>query len=428
MSSGITNAQYEAIINTKWTSKPANTETVIVSSGGKVPVIQQDVFITDRNGTIVSGNPSDANLYSNLLNFAWKLWIIPEIKRRKAEKLVIPHPLNKIFVLFDAKNDKYPTIKLNDEYELSGSVRRKNGVNLSEGDPITFDLIADFGPIIPPSIGGKPIAFFWFQRIDNQVSVYLDFRPNNENFKLSEWENEGEWLANAYVETLLTRQFGHLALVIPQLSRYDIPLTIGLKPGKMEKICAIIENGIENDEFNEKLSRILTRNEVESLIDNWLTLDSFDKIAGILKDVSKSFRYGIYGGVITLLMSQIEGIITDELVSKNEGLRDNGKTKFWDTRIEDFEKIVRKEQIGPLTTRILDGVIHFLNESNLYESRPWISANENLNRHASLHGMDSSFNTRANAIRMILLFDAFYWIFLALSDSRRENNDTDYVN
>lgn len=427
MSSDVIKAQYEAIINTKWMSKPTNTEAVIFSSGERVPVIQQGVFITDKNGKIVSNRPVDAQLFSNMLNSAWELWVVPEVERRKTDNLIIPYPLKTIFVLFDAKSEKHPTIKLNDEYNLIGHTRIKNGIALSRGDPITFDLIADFGQIIPPSIDGKPIAFFWLQCIGNQISVYFDLRPNDKKFDVCDWDNEGKWLADAYVETLLTRQFGHLALIIPQLSMYDIPLTIGLKPAKMENICAIIEAGIENDEFNEKLSRILTRNEVESLVDNWLTLDSFEKIAGILRDVSKSFRYGIYGGVITLLMSQVEGIITDELVSKNKGLRDNGKTKIWNARIKEFEEIVREEQIGPLTTRILDGVIHFLNESNLYESRAWISANESLNRHASLHGMDSSFNTRANAIRMILLFDAFYWIFLALSDSRREN-DVDNIN
>ena len=188
-------------------------------------------------------------------------------------------------------------------------------------------------------------------------------------------------------------------------------------------MCNIVEKGIEKEELDKKLSRSITRSEVEYLVDNWLTLDLFAKRANILKEVSKSFKNGIYGSVILLLMSQVEGIITEELVSCGKGLKENGEAKYWTIRIEEFFEIVKKEEIGPLTSRILNGTLHFLKESNLYSKFTWGSTNNNrVNRHASMHGKDVFFNTRANAIRMILLFDALYWIFLAISISRKGIN------
>jgi len=45
---------------------------------------------------------------------------------------------------------------------------------------------------------------------------------------------------------------------------------------------------------------------------------------------------------------------------------------------------------------------------------------QQVNRHATIHSKDTTFNTRANAIRMILLFDALFWRFHAISESKKE--------
>lgn len=410
---------YEAIIKMKWAPSSGEIKMKPIPAGTEVSVFQRGVLVTDQKGMLLIRKPEDTQIFSNLLNHAWEIWIIPELKRRKEAKIPAPFPLKKFIVLFDTEKGKAPTIKFDDEYEFKASVRVKNGLN--KGDPITFDQIVDFGPIEPPSRNGTPIAFFRFRLDGRQISVYFDFRPNDQKFNVDEWEDEGKWLAEAYLETVLSEQFGHLALIIPQLSKNDIPFTIGIKAEKMEILCNIVETDIEKEDLDKKLSRSITRSEIEYLVDNWLTLDLFEKRVGILKEVSKSFKNGIYGSVILLLMSQVEGIITEELVSCGKGLKNNGEAESWKNRIDEFYEIVKKEEIGPLTMRILDGTRHFLKESNLYSKFTWNSTDNNrVNRHASMHGKDASFNTRANAIRMVLLFDALYWIFSAISFSREE--------
>jgi len=411
----------------KWAPESGGIKMEPIPAGTEVSVFQRGVLVTDKKGMLLIRKPEDTQIFSNLLNHAWAIWIIPELKRRKEAKIPAPFPLKKFIVLFDPVKGKAPTIKFNDEYEFMASARVKRGLKINKGDPITFDQIVDFGPIEPPSRNGKPIAFFRFRLDGRQISVYFDFRPNDQKFNVDEWEDEGKWLAEAYLETVLSGQFGHLALIIPQLSKNDIPFTIGIKAERMKILCNIVETEIEKDDLDKKLSRSITRSEVEYLVDNWLTLDLFEKRVGILKEVSKSFKNGTYGSVILLLMSQVEGIVTEKLVSCGKGLKSNGKAKPWDTRINEFYEIVKKEEIGPLTMRILDGTQHFLKKSNLYSGFTWSSTDNNrVNRNTSMHGKDTSFNTRANAIRMILLFDALYWIFLAISIYRKEKNDKTY--
>ena len=70
---------------------------------------------------------------------------------------------------------------------------------------------------------------------------------------------------------------------------------------------------------------------------------------------------------------------------------------------------------------MLDYTSYFLTTSNLYKKFTWDSnIEQQVNRHAAIHGKDTTFNTRANAIRMILLFDALFWIFHAISESKKE--------
>jgi hypothetical protein len=406
---------YEAIIKTKWTPESGELKMELIPAGTEVSVVKRGVLVTDNKGMLLIRKPEDAQIFSNLLNHVWEIWVIPELKRREEAKIPAPYPLKKFIVLFDTEKGKVPTIKFNDEYEFKVHIRIKRGLKINKGDPITFDQIVDFEPIEPPSRNSKPIAFFIFHIDGRQISVYFDFRPNNQKFNVDEWKDEGKWLSEAYLETILARQFGHLSLIIPRLSKYDIPFTIGIKSKKMEGFCNIVEKSFKKEEVDEKISHSITRTEVEYLVNSWMTLDLFATRAGILKEVSKSFKNGIYGGVILLLMSQVE-------VSRGKGLRENGEAKRWTTRIKEFDEIVKKEEIGPLTSRILDGTLHFLDHSNLYKRFTWNSTNINrVNRHASMHGKDVSFNTRANAIRMILLFDALYWIFLAIS-CKEENN------
>jgi len=186
---------YEAIIKTKWTPESGELKMEPIPAGTEVSVVQMGVLVTNDKGMLLIRQPEDAQIFSNLLNHAWEIWVIPELKRREEAKIPAPYPLKKFIVLFDTKKGKAPTIKFNDEYEFKASFRLKRGLKINKGDPITFDEIVDFGQIEPPSRNNKPISFFIFRLDGRQISVYFDFRPNDQKFNVDEWNDEGKWLA-----------------------------------------------------------------------------------------------------------------------------------------------------------------------------------------------------------------------------------------
>lgn len=411
---------YDIITNMKWTPSCGEVNLNHFKLGSKVTVVTRGTFITDNQGSLISNSPEETQTFCNLLNHMWEKIVTPEVKKRKESGLPIPFPLESVTVLFDLKNNN-KIFKYNEECGLRGQMRLRPNISIKDGENICFDKICDIDKVEPPILYNRPVAFLMYTQSGKQISLYGDFRPNDPNFCEDEWKDEEIWLADALLETWLARSFGHLSLLIPQLRRYDVPFTIGLKSENIKKMCEIIKDAKTSDEFDKRLSKVLTIKEAGSLIDNWLTLKAFQMRKEILLDVFKCFRCGIHSGVITILMSQVEGIITGELISKQKGIDKSGNPKHWrPDLINDFKDLVVSEDVGRLTLRILDGLITFLQNSNLYKRFSWTEENTGINRHASLHGKDFSFNTRANSVRMILLFDALYWIFLALQTSRSQ--------
>lgn len=412
---------YDFLSNFKWLPSCGEVNLDPYPSGSKVEVITRGIFVTDNEGNLINNSPEETQVICNLLNDVGNLYVFTDIRKRKESGLPIHFPILSFTVLFDHENNNNIIVKYNEECRLSVLMKVRPYTSIKAGGAVSFNQICDIVKVEPPVLDNRPVAFFIYKQYGKQISIYCDFRPNDPNFCDDNWKGEEIWLADAYLETILAGSFGHLSRIIPQLRIYDIPFTIGPTSENIKKMCEIIYDAKNTDDVDNRLAKILTIKDIGSIVDNWLNLKAFQKRKEILLDVFKCFKRGIHSGVITILMSQVEGIITEELISKHEGIDKSGNPKHWRPyRINDFKDLVISEDVGRLTLRILDGLITFLQDSNLYKRFNWTDENTGINRHASLHGKDFSFNTRANSVRMILLFDALYWIFLALQTSRSQ--------
>jgi|GEM_PF-4547023 len=408
---------YDSLINMKWFPSCGEVKFNPIPPGTKVKVITEGIIVTDSEGYLIQDSPEETQTICNTITDVWEHIIVPDLKRRKKSGLPIPFPVLSFTVLFDRINNKN-IILYNEECSLKTQMMLRPYTSIEAGTGVYFDHICDINKVEPPILDNRPVAFFMYSLSGKQTSIYFDFRPNDPNYCDNEWKEEELWLANAVLETILASSFGHLSLLIPKLKTYDIPFTIGPKSENIKKICEIVDKAKNVDDADTILSNILTFEDVSLLVNNWVSLESFQKRKEILLDALKCFKFGIHSGVITILMPQVEGIITEELISINKGIKKNNRTHNWETRVNDFENLVISKNVGQLTLRILDGLVSFLKDSNLYQNFTWTEEDTGINRNATLHGKDCSFNTCANSIRMILLFDSIYWVFLALKTAR----------
>ncbi|AKB59210.1 hypothetical protein [Methanosarcina barkeri] len=403
---------YDFLINMKWLPSCGEVKLNPYPQGAKVNVITKGIIVTDTEGHLINHSPELTQTVCNFIYNVWENRVVPDLKIKKESGIPVPFPILSFTVLFDRINKKN-IVLYNNECAFNSLALIRPFTHIEKGQDIKFDHICDIKKIKPPLIDNHPVAFFMYKQYGKQVSIYFDFTPNNPNFSESGWEEEEVWLANAYLETILASSFGHLSILIPKLRTYDIPFTIGPKSEKIKKICEIVGKAKNIDDADTMLSNILTFDDVSLLEKNWINLKSFQKRKELLQDAFKCFKYGIHSGVVTILMPQVEGIITEELYSSR-----NKVPYKWESRVYEFENLIKSEKVGPLTLKILDSLVSFLKDSNLYKKFKWTKEDMSINRNATLHGRDCSFDTCANSIRMILLLDSIYWIFCTLENAR----------
>lgn len=408
---------YDFLINMKWFPNCGEIKLNPYPVGAKVNVITKGFIVTDTEGHLINDSPELTQTVCNLISNVWESIVVPDLKLKKESGMPIPFPILSFTVLFDRINKKN-IVLYNDECAFGYLALLRPFTHIEKGQEIKFDHICDIKQIKPPLIDNHPVAFFMYKQFGKQVSIYFDFTPNDQNFNENEWKEKEEevWLANAYLETILASSFGHLSLLIPKLRKYDIPFTIGPASEKIKEVCEIVEKAKNIDDADTMLSNILTFEDVSLFEKNWINLKSFQRRKELLQDAFKCFKHGIHSGVVTILMPQVEGIITEELYNSR-----NKASYRWGPRVNEFENLIESENVGPLTLKILDSLVSFLNDSNLYKNFKWTKEDTGINRNATLHGKDCSFNTCANSIRVILLLDSIYWIFCALEDARSDH-------
>jgi hypothetical protein len=413
---------FDSLCGLRWQPQNGEIQLETIPPGTKIHVVQRGVFITDDQGKLITRNEKDIQVFSNLINHIWELYIIPELNKRKELAQSPPIPLSKVMVLF-TQTGNMPIVIFNNEYGLKARVIKRRGIGFNAGDLVGLNQIVDIEYVEPPKENGIPKAFIIINFDGAQISLFADFRPNNLGFTMDDWRDEGEWLADAYVEKILAKQFGHLAIVIPEVTTMGIPFTIGLRPDKMRLLIDAVRDGTKQEKIDVAVENIC-RDEMESIIESWMNLVEFSDRFPLLKETLIAWKNKLYGAVVVLLMSQIEGILTELLVKNKKGLNKIGQAVEWKVRLKEFNNLMISCGIGPMRRRMLRGVVYFLDKSTLYDGFSWNSTTGRVNRHACLHGKDCSYNTPANAIRMILLFDAIHWILYTNSISKKQKDNT----
>ncbi|KAF6576872.1 hypothetical protein JDW19_00735 [Paenibacillus polymyxa] len=156
-----------------------------------------------------------------------------------------------------------------------------------------------------------------------------------------------------------------------------------------------IANGEE--EMEEKIYQLILNNYVDSKIksyyENWKTIGWLKKRIAILDESITNYLEGRYHSAISTLLPQIEGIIIERgnvtgYVSQKE-LKRLGEEVLKDTGSFSLDDAVKLFYI--------DCVLDSFKHGQIIKSP--------LSRHAILHGADTKYGYKLNALRCILFFD-----------------------
>jgi hypothetical protein len=283
--------------------------------------------------------------------------------------------------------------------------------DIENGDPISIDDMLDLESIDPPTLDGQPCSYVELLFKGEQVSVCFDFRPSHEENGIDEWGQEDKnYYSWVVALNWVSRFYGHPPLVIPKLREFDIPLPVKCEQNTMAELIDTVEQDPNREEVDEKIAESFSDDDWEELLEYFDYSDSWRKRLRIFEDALACYRAGAYGGTVTQLMPQVEGVIMDSLIQRDLGLKSNGQSKSWSTVVKLLSEIFEDKDFGPFRSLAAEASQVFLKESDLYSGFSWKSGSEELDRHASLHGHNLEYNTKANADRLWMLHDALFWL------------------
>lgn len=176
-----------------------------------------------------------------------------------------------------------------------------------------------------------------------------------------------------------------------------------------------LENGIE--EIEDKVSEIIINNFSDEIIasyyKNWLEIEWLRPRFGILHESMLSYFDGRFFSAVSTLLPQIEGIIVDRgstigYVSQRE-VRRIGESLL--------------DESGDFS--LDDAVRMFYVECVLDSFQHGQSIRSPLSRHAILHGADTRYGTKLNALRCILFFD--YLVSKLITDTSTHTAEEEVV-
>lgn len=132
----------------------------------------------------------DAKATSNLLSQIMKLWIEPEISRRK-QTGTLPENFGINRCLIRLPLDKNPIIEFNEDAGLIVIAKVARGTVKERGDPIFIDEIEEVADICPPEVNGKRVPFIYLRFVRNECKIFFDLNPSLPGGVIT--EKEGEW-------------------------------------------------------------------------------------------------------------------------------------------------------------------------------------------------------------------------------------------
>jgi hypothetical protein len=224
----------------------------------------------------------------NLFNQVNKLWIDPEILRRKQANS-LPEGFKIRQCLIKLPKDQPPIIEFNNEIKWLGHLKMVPGIPLNPGQAIYLHEVEQIAAVSLPEIDGKLVAFVYFFFNGLGYQIIFDFLPNAPDESLSENEkNEGELSISLAIAESLQASLVERTIHIhnsnqQQLQKIGLWAAPALLPYPLSKIIKQLdENDIEG--AHRTLIEYCTSQYIERLSKKWWTIDQFNKRKNLIQD------------------------------------------------------------------------------------------------------------------------------------------------
>lgn len=276
----------------------------------------------------------------NFFDQATKLWVQPELERRRQAGTISPD-FRVSRCLIRLPTDKPPIVEFNEEVHWLTEVERADSVPLEAGDAIYVHQVRRISAVAPPEVDGKRVAFVYIFHSGRSLNSIFDFSPNHPDLNASQVEPKDWELGRAIADHLEARLNQYIVAIsanwkahLRALGLWSCPALI---PYPLNKILNCVERG-DAAAGRELLIEHCRGEFLPKLSLRWWGVKPFEMRRGLLTDALDAHLAGRYGLSIYALLPQVEGIVTDwlhsVLPSANVNFRQDSKTKQFLDQLE----------------------------------------------------------------------------------------------
>lgn len=353
----------------------------------------------------------------NLFNQVMKLWIEPEIRRRRQTD-GIPEDFKIFRCLIKLPRDRPPIVEFNDEIGWVASVKIAPGTSFEKGQHVFLHEVQEIAAVSPPEIDGQRVAFiylFWTGR-NREYEIIFDFTPNLPDVTVISNKEKGSWqlgktIANSLQAMLVEkviRIHDSLQALLQKIGLWAAP---ALLPYPISRITKQLEEG-DIKGARKTLIEYCTPDYIEGLSSKWWNFEMFDRRKELIQEALYAHKNGQFRLSIHALLPQIEGIITDWIYTR---LPESEIPWRQESKTKKFRDLVLDKPPTTFTyRRIVESTVNFVIGGPVLKTfKRWISQIDKAfpNRHVVQHGKyDDSLFTEENSAKLFLLLDTIYHI------------------
>lgn len=351
----------------------------------------------------------------NFLDHIHKLWIDPEIERRKAEGR-LTGKLGIRCCLIKLPTGQQPIVEFNEEICWLATVKKRQGIAFEKGDPVYLQQVESIASVERPKVDGKPVPFVYLSvTADSSLKIIFDFSPTLPDGYEKPPESD-EWnLGKSIAESINDEWMGQ---VVKLHDAWQTQIQgIGLWPAPSLLLYPMSEIADLCGQGNfEKARKVLVEHcnpdFLEKIVGEWDDVPAFADRKQVFADALVAHRAHQYTLTIPALVPHFEGVITDWIITKLPA----GTAKWrQQSKTSQFKEVLTTGvNHSFVDRRIIEAALNFiLNGPVLATFTDWFSpiGDEFPNRNVVGHGkFDRSLHTEENSIKAFLLLDTLHYL------------------
>lgn len=340
----------------------------------------------------------------NLFEIIDKEYIQPELElRRKNNNLSDEFQVREC--LIKLHGDSPPIISFNNEFRWEVKPTLAPNVTMNEGKPIYLHEVIDIGEVLPPTVNDQRVSFIYLFWNGKSYTIIVDpYHPVFMDHPFSTQEVIANHLRNHFKEVAIK----NAQYIGSKLHDMGLWIAISLLPYPISKIVERIGEGSIDGATELLIAHCDSDFLTKKIVDTWHPITAFKRRSQFFDDALYCHKENRFHGSISILVGQIEGVITDWLYEIE--YYDTDKKRSINTKFKDFRQAL--DDIPNLLwiyNESKDSMLRFLINKPLLQN--FVKWNQNINssfpgRHVVQHGKyNEDVFSQENSIKLFLLLD-----------------------